>query len=218
MTDLSVIEQKKLMLEARVARKGAGRHLTIKSDLAEIETQTLKRRKVTDSKATSSMDEPQTSAQFVQEEVHQGSSKKLKNLMSDDICRTDLEITSLMKETREGHTSVEFKFWCNSFNGPRFFYDYLNTTKDVNKVKTIGRKKMTQNPNSYPMRCIILACGLFEFRDDYEKADSKLKDEITQLKDAQKTQSEKLPDLEKNLVEEKNRRETLESEGKASPS
>ena len=58
--------------------------------------------------------------------------------MSDEACRADLEITSLMGELGNSHASEEFKFWSNNFDGIRFLYHHLNATEDVNKVKTVG--------------------------------------------------------------------------------
>lgn len=54
-------------------------------------------------------------------------------------------------------TSEEFKFSSNNFDGLRFFNDRLKINEDVNKVKSIGQKKMFQNLSSYLMRCVILS-------------------------------------------------------------
>lgn len=90
-----------------------------------------------------------------------------------------------------------FKFRGNNFDELKFLYDHLNAMKYVNKVKTIGRQKLTQNINSYMMRCVVLTRGLFESGDDYEQNEIKLNQEINQLKDQQKIQMGKISDQEK---------------------
>ena len=64
------------------------------------------------------------------------------------------------------------------------------------------------------MRCAVITCGLFEFMDDHEETKTKLKEEITHLRETHKVQSEKLSTAEKTLVKEKEHRETLDSENK----
>lgn len=71
-------------------------------------------------------------------------------------------------------SSNEFKLCSNSFDGLKFLYDYLNATKDVNKVNTIWREKLTQNISSYLMRCVVLTLGLFEVGDDCKQNEIKL--------------------------------------------
>ncbi|CAI8588137.1 unnamed protein product [Vicia faba] len=66
------------------------------------------------------------------------------------------------------------------------------------------------------MWCFILTRNLFESRDDYEKTELELSEEITKLKDAQKAQSEKVFALEMRLAEDKRRKESLESESHTS--
>lgn len=80
-------------------------------------------------------------------------------------------------------SSNEFKFWGNHFDILKFLYDHLNAMEEVNKVKLIGRKKLTQNIASYLMRCVVLARGLFESGDDHEHNGIKLNQEIDQLKE-----------------------------------
>lgn len=110
----------------------------------------------------------------------------MKTLMSDEVCRANCEISSLMCETGgsdQTRSSNEFKFCSNSFGGLKFLYNHLNATKDVNKVKTIGWQKLTQNVNSYLMRSVVLTRGLFEVGDDCEHNEIKLNQEINQLKE-----------------------------------
>lgn len=88
----------------------------------------------------------------------------MKTLMSDEVCRADWEISSLMQEAGgndQTKPSNEFKLWGNNFGRVKFLYDHMNATKDVNKMKTIGRQKLAQNINSYLMRCDVLTWGLF---------------------------------------------------------
>lgn len=64
----------------------------------------------------------------------------MKTLMSDEVCRANREILSLMLETggsNQIRPSNEFKFWSNSFHGLKFLYNHMNAMKEVNKVKTI---------------------------------------------------------------------------------
>lgn len=134
--------------------------------------------------------------------------------MTDEVCRADWEISSLMCETGgRDHTrsSNELKFWSNNFDGLKFLYDHLNAMDDVNKVKTIGRQKLTQNISSYLMRCVVLTRWLFEASDQSEQNEIKLIQEVTQLNEHHKAQMVKLSDLEKQLLKEKTRREKLEA-------
>lgn len=90
--------------------------------------------------------------------------------MSDKICRDDLEISSLLHDASgsdQTKPSNEFKFWGNNFDGLKFLYDHLNAMEDVNKVKTISRKKLTRNISSYLIRCGVLTQGLFESGENY---------------------------------------------------
>lgn len=120
--------------------------------------------------------------------------------MSYQVCKAGWEISSLMQEaggSDQTKLSNEFKFWGNSFDGLKFLYNHLNTTEDVNKVKTTGQKKLTQNINSYTIRCVVLTRGLFESGDDYEQNEIKLNQKINQLNEQQKMQADKIFDLEK---------------------
>ena len=56
------------------------------------------------------MAEPQVSAPIIQEEVQQGTPKRIKILISYEVCRADMEITSLMGEPGDSHAFGEFKF------------------------------------------------------------------------------------------------------------
>ena len=132
-------EQKRLMVEARPTQRDAGGASRIKSYLSGLETQTLKKRKGVGTKATSSMAESQISVPTIQEEVQQGTPKRIKTLMIDEVFRAHMEITSLMGEHMDSHAYEEFKFWSNSFDGIRFLYDHLNTTDDFNKIKFVGQ-------------------------------------------------------------------------------
>ena len=83
----------------------------------------------------------------------------MKTVMSDEVCRADWEISYLMQEASgndQTKASNEFIFWGNIFDILRLLYDHMNATEDVNKVKTIGRQKLTQNINSYLMRYDVL--------------------------------------------------------------
>lgn len=108
-------------------------------------------------------------------------------------------------------SSNEFRFWSNTFDGLKLLYDHLNATEDVNKVKTIRRRKLTQNISSYMMRCVVLNRRLFEAGDESEQNEMKLCQEVTQLWEHQKAQAIRLSDLEKQLLEEKTRGEKLEA-------
>lgn len=133
--------------------------------------------------------------------------------MSDEVCRPDWEISSLMCEidgSNQTRSSNEFMFLSNSFDKLKFLYDHLNSMEDVNKVKTIERKQLTQNISSYLMRCDILTYGLFEVGDDCKQNEIKLNQEISQLKEQQNTQEVRLSYLKKLLLEEKTKREKLE--------
>lgn len=132
--------------------------------------------------------------------------------MSDEVYRADWEISSLMCETDgrdQTRLSNELKFWSNSFDRLKFLYDHLNPTEDVNKVKTIGRQKLTKNISL--MRCVVLTRGLFETKDECESNEIKLNKEINQLKEQQKVQAVRLSYLEKKLLEENTGRGKLEA-------
>lgn len=92
----------------------------------------------------------------------------------------------------------------------KFLFDNLNATKDVEKVKTIGAQKLTQNIGSYLMRCVVMTIVLFEVGDAYEKNEIRLNKEINQLKNAQKIHIEKIEELEKQLLMDKKQKETSE--------
>ena len=161
MIDLSVAEHKRLIMEARASRRTTGGTSMIKSYIFMLETRASKKRKGVGSKDTSSVLEPHISVSAIHEEVQQSTPKRMKTLMSDEVCRDDMEITSLMREPGNSHASGEFKFWSNSFDGLQFLYDHLNTIEDVNKVKSVGHQKMTHNLSSYLMRRAVLTHGLF---------------------------------------------------------
>lgn len=86
--------------------------------------------------------------------------------------------------------------------------------EDVNKVKTIGRQRLTQNSSSYLMRCIVLIRGLFESADDYEQNEIKLNQDFNHLKEQHNTQVNKISDMEKQLSgeDEKGKTETENQE------
>lgn len=156
------------MLEAQAARRG----VTSKLDFSGFETRPLKKRKATTNKTAPSIFDPQVSTLPPSADSHLNSPKKMNTLMSDEICRVDMKISSLMHEdggNDQTNQSNKFKLWGNNFNGLKFLYDHLNATEDVDKVKMIGRYKLTQNINSYLMRCAALTRGLFESGDDMSK-------------------------------------------------
>lgn len=62
----------------------------------------------------------------------------------------------------QSNSSNEFKLWFNIFDGLKYLYDDLNTTKDVEKVKTIGAQQLTQNLGAYLMKCTVMTWVLFE--------------------------------------------------------
>ena len=193
MTKMSLDEKKKLMQAARAAWTNSGVVIPLQSDKAGLEIRQSKRvRGVTTQETPSKSDPP------AQEEPSQGASKRMKTLMTDEVCRADMEINSLMNVPGQSAASGEFKFWSSNFDGLRFLYDHLNATEDVNKVKKIGPQKITQNINSYLLRCDVLTRGLFESGDASEKAELKSRDEIVRLQ-------KKLFDLEKD-------KKSLESE------
>lgn len=61
------------------------------------------------------------------------------------------------------------------------------------------------------MKYVCLTRDLFEVEDDCEQNKIKLNQEINQLTKQQKGQTVRLPDLEKQLLEEKTRKEKLEA-------
>ena len=200
MTKLSLAEKKKLMQAARAARMNSGDVVPPQSDKVGLEIWQSKRAKGVTIQETPSKSDPPA-----QEEPSQGASKRLKTFMTDEVCRADMEINSLMNTPGQSAVSEEFKFWSNNFDGLRFLYDHLNATEDVNKVNKIGHQKITQNISSYLLRCVVFTRGLFESRDASEKAELKSRDEIARLQ-------KKLSDLEKDLADEKRSKEFIESE------
>lgn len=143
MTDLSMKEQKRLMLEARATRGGVDQSVS-KSDLSNLETCTLNKRKVAPSKTTPSISDPQVSTIPPLVDSRPNSPKKMKTLMGDEICKADWEFPSLIHEaggSDQTKSTNEFQFLGNNFDILKFLYDHLNVREDVNKVKTIGRKK-----------------------------------------------------------------------------
>lgn len=196
-------------MEARATRRGADKSAS-KSDLSDLETRILKKRKVAPSKIALSVYEPQVSTIPPPVGYLPNSPKKMKTLMSDEICRADWEISSLIKAGGSDQTkpSNEFKFrGNNNFDRLKFHYDHLNASEYVNKVKTTGWQKLTQNISSYLMRCVVLTWCLFESGDNYEKNEIKLNHEISQLKEKHKAQANKVSDLDKHLLGDKIKRE-----------
>ena len=119
MIDLSVKEQKRQMLEAQAARRGA----TSKSDLFGLETRSLKKRKVALNKTSPSISEPQVSTLSPLVDSLLNSPKQMKTLMSNEICRANWEISSLIHEaggSDQAKQSNEFKLWGNNFDGLKF--------------------------------------------------------------------------------------------------
>lgn len=136
----------------------------------------------------------------------------MKTLMSDDVCRADWEISSLMCEfggSDQTKPSNKFKLSGHNFDRLKFLYDHLIATKDVNKVKKIGRQKVTKNISSYMMRCVVLTRCLFKSSDDYEQNEIKLNQYINQLNEQQKMRTGKIYDMEKQLLEEKTKRKKI---------
>lgn len=150
MTDLSVKEQKRLMLEAQAEKRGDGQSVA-KLDLSDLITWILKKRNVTTSKIAPFISEPQVSTLPPPKDSRPDPPKKMKTLMSDEVRRNDWEISSLMQEdggSNKTKSSNEFKLCGTNFDGLKFLYDHLNSTEDVNKVKIVGRQKLTQNTMS----------------------------------------------------------------------
>lgn len=52
---------------------------------------------------------------------------------------------------------------------------------NMNKVKTLGRQKLTQNISSYLMIRVVLTHELSEASDESEQNEIKLSQEVTQL-------------------------------------
>lgn len=79
--------------------------------------------------------------------------------MSSDVCRANIKITLVIRDSGEGNSNptMEFKCWSNNFDGLRFFYDHLSNNEDVNKVKTISCHQMFQNLRFYLMKRITLS-------------------------------------------------------------
>lgn len=129
-----------MMLEAREARRGVGQSAA-KSDLSDLETRKLKKIKVAPSKTSPSVSYPQVSTIPPLENSRPNSLKKMKTLISDEVCLADWEIPFLMHKANRSDQikpSNEFKYWGNCFDGLKFLYDHLNATIDMNKLKTIG--------------------------------------------------------------------------------
>lgn len=70
----------------------------------------------------------------------------------------------------------------NSFDDLKFLYDHLTSNKDVVKDKSIRAQKLTSNLRSYLMRCVRMTRALFEARDESEKAEVRLSQEVNKLK------------------------------------
>lgn len=153
MIDLSVKEQKNLMLEAQATRRVTDQnasigHVRFRNPVTEEKNDSPEKSNLKCFRASKfnpfATEEP--SFEFPKEDCY-------------EVCRADWEILSLMREAsgrNQTRTFNEFKFRSNNFDGLKFLCDHLNTTEDVNKVKTIWRQKLTENPNSYLMRCVVL--------------------------------------------------------------
>ena len=98
MSDISAKEQKRLMLEARAARRVADQNVA-KSDLSDLETWLLKKRKIILNKSTPNVLESLPSTLLPSKSSCPRSPKKMKTLMSDEVRRTDWEISSLICAT-----------------------------------------------------------------------------------------------------------------------
>lgn len=85
-----------MMLEARVTRRVTSQ-LAAKSDLSDLKTRILKKRKVAPNKSVSSISKPHVSTIPPPEDSCPSSPKKMKNLTSDEVCRSDSKISSLMQ-------------------------------------------------------------------------------------------------------------------------
>lgn len=93
MRNLKLLEQKKLMVEARVRR---GEQFASKSNLPGIQTWDIKKKKMDIIKESPIVPESQLDIAPPLGESKSGSPKKMKTLMSDDVSQTDLEITTLI--------------------------------------------------------------------------------------------------------------------------
>lgn len=95
MTDISVKEQKRLMLEARTTRI-ASDQTAVKPDLSDLETWLLKKIKVSSSKVIPTVSKPQPSIVSPSKGFRPSSPNNMKTLMSVEVCRADWEISSLI--------------------------------------------------------------------------------------------------------------------------
>lgn len=187
------------MLEAWTMRRVANQNF-IKLDFSGLETWLSKKRKVAPSKVISNVSGLNLQLFRHRRALHLSSPKRIRTLMSGEVCIADLEISSLMRDidgSDQTRSSNEFKFWSNSFDKLKFIYDNLNAKEDENKVKTIGQQKLTQNISSYLMSCVVLTRRLFEVEDDHEQNDIKLNQKVNQLKEQHNTPTARLSDLEK---------------------
>lgn len=119
MTELFVKERKRLMLEARAGTRGA----TSKSDLFGLETWSLKKRNVALNKTSPRISEPQVSTLSPLVDSLPNSPKQMKTLISNEICRANWEISSLIHEaggSDQAKQSNEFKLWGNNFDELKF--------------------------------------------------------------------------------------------------
>lgn len=91
--------------------------------------------------------------------------------MVDLVSHVDLRVTTLMQDSG-GSQKVkplnEFNFRSNCFDDKKFFYNHLNATEDVEKVKTIWAQQLTQIIRAYLIRCGVMIQGLFEVDDANE--------------------------------------------------
>lgn len=76
------------MLEARVARRVIGQPV-VKSDLSGLETRMLNKRKITPNKAIPTVSKPQTSTFSPSKGLRPSSPKKMRTLMSSEVCIAD---------------------------------------------------------------------------------------------------------------------------------
>lgn len=88
-------------------------------------------------------------------------------------------------------------------------------------MKYLGAQQIFYNLNSYLIRSVVLAHGIFELGDDHERIindlekDQKLKsDRITELEKSQKAVEDRVIESEKDLIDVKAQKETSNSKFK----
>lgn len=108
-----------------------------------------------------------------------------------------------MQETGQGsrpcHPDPQFKFQENSFDGLKFLYDYLNFDGDIDKAKTIGPHKLTDNLGAYLMRSTVMVRDLFAVGYDSDQAEHRLSQVVTKLKEDLRTQTKIFKEVNKLL-------------------